>query len=281
MTTNRRMQTTAAVATLALAALVAMPSTAVGDARYGKRPVWLNPAGIEKKKQLDPLQFLFMDRTYVGDQEPHIAGEEKWFCNVPMHYYRCRVQLLYRSDWDGNDVPDRYAPGGRWHNHDKNAGPYPHGTDKMCADHRLTVLFDTPPNQGRFDAQAAANGGTGSTTRSCIGSQYHARFWLDITHMEMSANHDRFGTWLLGGFHHEKLTGGPSCCPPRFRKPKHKIDMDWDHAVDAMIWGMHRFCSYRRWGIYRGARSSYQDHHWSKRIHRMTTRKVSAGCRGA
>jgi hypothetical protein len=237
-------------------------------------PVWL-PGARDHKKISDPIGSVFKDKFYRGDEIAHDDSGQAvtdHTCGSLEHRYRCQIQILIDELWDGSAIPNGYRRGGDWYNHDKVNGPRPvnTGPDKACANHRLTVLFRTPPKFSPYAVEGENNGGNGSTTAACIGNQYHARFWVDSGHQNIQPAHDGLGSWVLVGFHHEKV-----------RSFHHHIDVPWDQAQYAMNRALHRLCQYGRWGIHDRGRFKYGDFRWSGRMTRLTTRETRGGCANA
>lgn len=268
-----------------LVVVMTFVSTSRADVRWEhngrrSRPVWIQYASDPHRDdpRSDPLQFIFKDKFYHGadiarDENGNAVTDHT--CGALEHRFRCQVQQLYEDLWDGSRIPSKYHGASDWYNHDHVNGPRPSsGSDKACAEHRLAALFPTPPGFQPYDLVPENNGGTGSTSNSCLFNQYHARFWVDSAHQDVQPAHDDLGSWTLGGFHHDHVSCDGLDCG-------HTLDVGWDQAVDAMMHAMHRVCQRRRWGIYPGARHTYQGLHWSGRLNRLTTRRTRDGCTGA
>jgi len=274
------------VLALMVAATGAATNKALADITYGGHGqyVWYPAASIDKNKKApaDPLQFVIMDRTYVGNLQPTEADgldpQRTGKCNQYVHFYRCRVQLYFAGLWDGTMIPKKYKGGRNFYNHGKQDGPNAEGFDFLCANDRQTVSF-VPPNwySQLGIPRYADNGGAGSTRSHCSGNQYHMRFWTDYTHAQLQPTHEPLGSWVLAGVHHDKTIA-------RFKFPKvlnHTPDVDWDQAADATLHAVGKLCQYRRWGIHPGTGHMYQGEHWSGRLARVTTVLTSHGCSGA
>lgn len=189
MTSTKMRQSTLPIlvcAAVVVGVVCSVPPRASADIRYGRGthayPVWVTAAAFKDKIEhpLDPFEFFFLDRTYVGNQAPvDNSGNvvTDGHCGRPADYYRCRVQLAYEYNWDGSAIPSQYKAGRRWYNHGttfpivgggKDYGPHasPLGEDAFCANDTQNALFDSNPRSPSFNYLVGEDGGTGGACQA-------------------------------------------------------------------------------------------------------------------
>ena len=96
-----------------------------------------------------------------------------------------------------------------------------------------------------------------STSNKCK-TQYHMRFWTDVTHAQITQNHGSSGQWSLSGVHRDISTcthvnGNYGGC--------HKISGHWAHYRNyAINRAMRSMCGRARWRMFPGADRKFQGH---------------------
>jgi hypothetical protein len=175
------------------------------------------------------------------------------------------VKSYVAADWDsGASLPGGSKPNGTFRMHDINP---------FCRDPEYVTF--------RWNASSSAvpMSFTGSTSRHCLGAQYHIRFWSDATHAQQSGQ--AAGQWVIGSAHHDHLVWHfPTFSNP---VPAHHgtPNMSFDLTRVAVIHSLHSHCSYRIWHVNKAARMKYQGMTpaYSGRISRISAR-TSRPCDG-
>ncbi len=211
--------------------------------------VFANEAFNADASSKNPINFIFQNKNYIGDQYLAPRTNDVGSCNFIVQYYRCRAQIRLENDWNGHGLAPRYNGAGTWYNHRASDGPDAVGNDDICANKDPYYLDFRPPPHSSFGGVLQPFQGSGSTSSNCIPNQYHARFWTDQVVAAEGGTGLPAGWFIAGSIHHDKLQLAVCDTPVPHPCAHHTLTESWNQTRDVLLIGMRNHCEQPHWGL--------------------------------